>query len=139
MIGLRITVDKRIARIIERAAKKGAIHGVTHGAGAVRKTAKELIRVTRKWSRPGEPVHSREGQAKKAIFYAIDKNKSEALIGFSQKRMGGVMEVHEKGGTRRDVKMAVSEGTYPARPVMGPALQINLPRFAEGFRGSIGP
>lgn len=149
-LGWKMKVD---TRAIEKAADKGAYKSFSNAAASIRKAAigkinkapvlkkavrkknkrtgkRQIVqRAVTKPSAPGTPIHTRAGQAKRAIVY--DADKSGAVIGFRKSIMGLAAEAHEHGGKYKGA-------TYPERPTMGPALEENLTRFAATWQGSIG-
>ena len=139
MIGFQVRLQNEIERATTKAAKEGIYRSLGHAAASVRLTVKRLIVISDKRSKPGEPIHSRLGQAKKAVFYEVDRAGQDAVIGFSHQRMGTSMQVHEEGGWAQSKKGAQKPGYYPARPTIGPALDANRVRFAQSFVDSIGP
>lgn len=77
-------------------------------------------------------LFTRRGQLPRAIVYAYDKTRMEAVIGPAASRVGTSASAHEHGGRYKGQ-------TYPARPFMGPTLQENLDMIPQKFKGSIGP
>lgn len=132
MIGFDVKIERERMRVVERLAEKGVFRSLGHAAAAIRSTARRLISRSRDPATPGEPVHTRLGQAKRpdAILYDVNREAGSAVVGFTEHAMGGVMEPHEHGGRYRGTR-------YPARPTMQPALEVNLARFADEFKGSI--
>ena len=132
MIGFKVKMQREIAKAVKRAAEKGTFRSLGHAAAAIRKTAIRLITVVKKGtpSKPGEPIHSKTGRAKKSILFGVDRGQQEAVIGFNAAWMKDSMDPHEHGGVYKG-------GNYPARPTMGPALQANLVRFAASWKDSI--
>jgi hypothetical protein len=92
-------------------------------------------------SAPGQPPHTRGIPGKNiraAIGYEWTSEKKEGVyIGPRGSFVGDVMAVHEFGGRRQG---KTRSATYPARPVMGPALIRTLPQIPSKFRSSlVGP
>lgn len=133
MIEFQTKIDAAKIRAFERLADKGFFKSLGNAAAAIRSTARSLIQRSSEPSTPGEPVHTKRGKAKRsdAILFAVDEPAGEAVVGFTYSVMQESMSAHEHGG--------VYLGTdYPARPVMAPALEVNLVRFADEFQGSLG-
>lgn len=127
----------KFARELDRSLRKriddGLFRSISHAAAAIRSTARRLITRSKEPSQPGEPVHTRRGKAKRsdAILYDADRHRDDAVIGFTHSVMDTAMGAHELGGEYKG-------GEFPERPTMGPALDANLVRFADEFKGSIG-
>ncbi len=133
MIDFNTKMDRERIRAVERLADKGVFRSLGNAAAALRSTARRLIRrvANREPSHEGEPVHTRFGQAKRTDAILFDVDGDEAVVGFTYSVMGDVMGAHEQGGEYMGTE-------YPERPTMGPAMDANLVRFADEFRGSIG-
>lgn len=133
MIGFRVFYDREVERIVRRKMDKGAFRSMSNAAAAIRQTARRFIRRGKKAARPGEPIRTRRGKAKRAdaILYHTDRVRKTSLIGFTYSAMRESMSPHEHGG-------AYLGAVFPQRPVMGPALKANLIRFGDEFRGSLG-
>ncbi len=123
--------DLQRIKALERLADKGVFRSLGNAAAAIRASARALIERSKTPSRPGEPVHTKRGKAKRpdAILYAVGED--DAVVGFAHHAMGEAMSGHEHG----EKYMGTD---YPARPTMGPAFEANLVRFADEFQGSIG-
>lgn len=135
MIEFQVKIDQEQIRQLERLADKGVFRALSHAAASIRSTAMRLIQKSKRHdpSLPGEPVHTRRGLAKRAdaILFDASDREDEAIIGFAGHALGESMHVHEFGGRYKGVD-------YPARPTMWPALEVNVTRFADEFRGTIG-
>lgn len=118
------------ARKLREAAQRANFASLTHAAAAIRLTARRSIRRSKRQSSPGRPPHTRAGQLKRAILYAIERQKAKAIIGPSAQIVGTSGHAHEFGGRyRREV--------FPKRAFMGPALMENLPRLPKFWRASV--
>jgi hypothetical protein len=105
--------------------KQANITSLGHAGAALRLTARRSIRTRKKASPPGTPPHTRHGQLKRAIAYAVDKQRGVVVIGPERDGVGTSGSAHEFGGRYRRER-------YPKRPYMGPALdklQDRLPDF----------
>lgn len=142
MLGIDIKFDDQTKRV-KAAASDGTFRNLSHASAGIRKTAVESIEPGDGPSPPGSPPHThtqkltkkgkvRKGQLPRAIVFAVDKSKEEAVIGPRASVVGDAGEAHEFGGEFKG-------DDYPERPFMGPALEANEARFASGWAGSIGP
>ena len=110
--------------------RRASIRNLFKGAFAVRKEAQESIETSDTPSEPGEPPHTKRGQFRKAILYAVDKPAMTAYIGPSARLIGPSGRAHEKGGTFRGQR-------YPKRPTMAPALDRKRSSLAGVWEGSV--
>jgi hypothetical protein len=117
---------KRVKRPVDRSTFKN----LGHAGGAIRLTSKRSIRKSKGPSTPGTPPHTRQGQLKRAIVYAVEKSKQKAVIGPTHELVGPSAMAHEFGGRFR-------KQMYPKRPLMGPALEKNLDRLPKFWAGSV--
>jgi len=109
-------------------ARRGSVESLGHAGGLVRKVARHSIRRSPVASAPGTPPHTRRGQLRRAILYAVEKDRRSVVIGPDYSVIGLAATPHEFGG--RYLRQR-----YPKRPFMGPALenvQDRLPRFWAG-------
>ena len=146
MVGMtaRTSFDRRR---IQRASRDGSIKSLGHGAAAIRLVARRSIKRAPKArgrdakgrfvseggtipSAPGKPPHTRKGQIKRAIVYAVEKQEERAVIGPQYSVMGPSAMAHEHGGRFRGQK-------FRPRPFMGPALVKVAPRLPRMWRGSV--
>lgn len=128
MIGVAVTTVNQ-ADLIREAKEKAAFKVFSHGASAIRKTARTIIAKSEIASEPGQPIHTRRGLIPNAIVF--NATKRDAFIGPLGSRVGESAHVHEFGGEFRGDE-------YPERSFMEPAMMINVDRFAEEWEGSIG-
>ena len=129
MIEVKVEVVDKTDEV-KKAAERAAFKNLGHAAASIRKTAIASIETSPEPSEAGRPPHTRRGRAKKAVQYFSDKQS--AVVGFAASVIGTGMEPHEHGRPR-------GENEYPERPTMGPALEANVDRFADKWKGSIGP
>jgi hypothetical protein len=127
-------MDAKVTYIDERnrvtdAVDRAAFKNFGHAAARIRKDAIESIVVSPVASTPGTPPHTRRKQLTNAIVF--DANKDGAVIGPRFSRVGDAGAAHEFGGEFRGQ-------LYPERQFMLPALESNLDRFADEWRGSVG-
>jgi len=114
MIAVNVTVKKSFDQV-KRKAQQGNFESLSHAAASIRLIARRSIRRRQTAAMPGNPPHTRQGQLKRSIMYAIDKQRGVALIGPSFDFIGAAGKAHELGGKFRRER-------YPKRPFMGPAL-----------------
>jgi hypothetical protein len=114
MIAVNVTVKKSFDQV-KRKAQQGNFESLDHAAASIRLIARRSIRKRQTAAMPGNPPHTRQGQLKRSIMYAIDKQRGVALIGPSFDLVGTAGKAHEQGGKFRKER-------YPKRPFMGPAL-----------------
>jgi hypothetical protein len=95
-------------------------------AGAyIRAVARRMIRKSPQPAPAGHAPHTRRGQLKNAILFAVEKPRMRVLIGPTFRGVGRSMMAHEFGGRYRGEN-------FPRRPLMEPALERSrsrLPRF----------
>lgn len=114
---------------VAKAAEKAAFKNFGHAAARIRKDAAESIQRSAQASMPGAPPHTRRGHLKRA--FRFDRTKDDAVIGPRGSIVGESASAHEFGGQYKGQQ-------FPERPFMGPALEKNLPRFADDWAGSLG-
>ena len=122
------------SRKVVKAVDKATFTNMFHAAASIRKTAAaSLIRVASdRASNPGKPPHTHKGVfLRRAWRFAVNKEKKTAVIGPRFSAVGDVGNTHEFGGKR-------GYGIYPKRPTALPALQSNLRRIANQWKGSVG-
>jgi len=119
-------------RRVEDALRRGARRGLFRAAAAIRLQAARSIIQSASPSVPGRPPHTRKGQIRRAILFAVkeDHGLLAALIGTSHDILGPAGRAHEFGGRfRREV--------YPKRPFMRPALNVVANQLPDFFRHSL--
>jgi hypothetical protein len=129
MIGATIKITFN-SLLVVRKANDGSIQALGHAAAAIRLTARRSIRRSDKYSDPGTPPHTRRGQLREAILYAVEKDMLDAVIGPTYDAVGTSGSAHEFGGRYRG-------DNYPPRPFMGPALEAIRPRLPSFWEGSV--
>jgi len=115
---------------VQARVRRGNFRGLGHAAAAIRLTARRSIKRSKQPAPPGNAPHTRKGQLKKAIVYAVEKNKQSAVVGPTHEIVGPSAMAHEFGGRFRKQK-------YPRRPLMGPALEKNVDRLPQFWAGSV--
>jgi len=128
MIEMAVTSEQTIDRVhvaIQKAQKR--VFQVV--AFNTRKSAIDSIQSAEGPSAPGTPPHThRRAFLRRAILYAADAEG--AVIGPRASVVGTAGQAHEFGGQYGDE-------VFPQRPFMRPALDKNLDRFANEWRGSV--
>jgi phage gpG-like protein len=118
------------SRHIRRKAKDGSIKNLAHAGAAIRLTARRSIRKSKAPSTPGTPPHTRKGQLRRSILYAVEKNKTRVVIGPAHNIAGTSGMAHEFGGRYRKER-------FPQRSFMGPALMKQKDRLPKMWAGSV--
>lgn len=150
MIGYSVKTTSHFDRV-QKAADRAIVRNLFRAASALRRSAIESIKTgppasddptqprkkrgkrrrPHRPSAPGTPPHTNRGHARRAILFAVDKAKLEAVIGPRASVVGESMAAHEFGKQYRG-------NNYPARPFMGPALDRTQAGFGQSFQTSIG-
>jgi len=123
MIGVKAKARFDAGKVVKR-VKKANIESLGHAGAVVRLTARRSIRKRKGPSAPGTPPHTRHGQLRRAVVYAVEKREERVVIGPEYATVGPVGMPHEFGGRFRGRR-------YRPRPFMGPALmkvKDRLPR-----------
>ncbi len=129
MIGVRVKTRMDGKRVV-RAARSGSIKSLGHAGGALRMAAKRSIKRAKAESPEGTPPHTRKGQLRRAILYAVERSRQSVVVGPDFSIVGKAGTAHEFGGRFRG-------GRYPKRPFMGPALQKTKDRLPKMWAGSV--
>lgn len=130
MIGAKVTVIDN-SKAVTKAVDKAAFRNMGHAAARITIDSKESIEVAPGPSPAGTPPHTRKKQLPRAIVYDYDRKAQSAVIGPRFSVVGEAGAAHEFGGEFRG-------DLFDERAFMGPALDQNIPRFAEDWRGSVG-
>lgn len=130
---MSVKVQTRLDKAkVKRAASTATITNLSHAGALIRKIARNSIRRGKKESPPGTPPHTRKGQLKRAILFAVERSRGAVVIGPSAEIVGEAGKAHEFGGRFR-------KEVFPRRPFMGPALakaREKLPRlWASSVKG----
>ena len=129
MIGLDAKFIDKI-RDLKKAEGRGVVEGLYEAGGYIRKTARRLIRPSKKSSTPGTPPHTQTRILRESILFSVNKERESVIIGPSRRKVEMVGAVHEFGETFMGRK-------YPKRPFMGPALDITKESLPEKWKNSI--
>lgn len=100
MVSVKVSTKFDAAKVAG-AARRGGIKSLGYAAAYIRKVARHSIRRSKKPSAPGTPPHTRKGQLRRSILYAVEKNKLSAVIGPAVQLISRIGAVHEFGGTDR--------------------------------------
>jgi hypothetical protein len=130
MFSLTFKFEDEKKRAVD-AYKKAAFRNIPHALASIRRDAMKLVERDAEASQPGEPVHTRRGLFDRAMRFAYEPDKERGVVGLAFSIAGESGEPHEHGGEFKGQ-------TYPARPFMQPALEMNLSRFASSWEGTIG-
>jgi len=129
MIGMRVRTRSDVQKVL-RKVRQANIRSLGHAGGTIRKVARHSIRRSPNPSAPGKPPHTRKGQLRRSILYAVDKSKQSVVIGPSVALVGTSATAHEFGGRYRKER-------YPRRPFMGPALEQTRAKLPKHWAGSV--
>lgn len=145
-LGFRVDVKRLFfdRAEVEAAVSRAEKSQLSKAGAFVRRTAKTSIKSAGKKgkvSRPGEPPRSHVGLLKEGIFFAFEPSERTVVIGpVLINRPTGAPETLEFGGdvivrSRRTGKKTAAH--VAARPFMGPALEVNAPKFPSLFTNSV--
>ena len=129
MIGMTARTRSGFSRV-RRSARRAQIENLGHAGAAIRLVARHSIRRSPRASAPGKAPHTRRGQLKRAILYAVEKARQSVVIGPVYPLIGLSATAHEFGGRYRRAR-------YPRRPFMGPALEKTRDRLPRFWAGSV--
>jgi len=129
MVGIRVRTRSDIPKVL-RKIRRANIKNLGHAGGAIRLAAKRSIKRSPEPSAPGTPPHTRRGQLKRAILYAVEKQKQRVVIGPAYAIVGRSATAHEFGGRYKKER-------FKKRAFMGPALEKVRPRLPRHWAGSV--
>lgn len=115
---------------VQRRVKKASIESLGHAGAVIRLTARRSIRKRKGPSAPGTPPHTRQGQLRRAIRFAVEKREERVVIGPEYAVVGSAGMPHEFGGRFRGQR-------YAKRPFMGPALMKVKDRLPRKWAASV--
>ncbi len=113
-----------------RQLRRVNIESLGHAGGAIRLAARRSIHKGPKPSAPGTPPHTRRGQLRRAILYAVEKREQRVVIGPAYEIVGPSAMAHEFGGRFRHER-------YDRRPFMEPALEKIKDRLPRMWAASV--
>lgn len=151
---IRMKLDKLKSyfkpELVERAADRAAFQSLRKFGSFVRRTAKTSIKAAgkrRQVSRPGQPPRSITGLLKRLIFFIIEPEKQNVVIGpalanskSNVRNDGTIPETLERGGRVTFLarkKRKARTVTIAPRPFMGPAMEKELPKWKGIWADSI--
>jgi predicted transcriptional regulator len=152
-IKVQTKFEKRLDRLAKAAerAKQGSL---SSAAFLVREAAIDSIRISKRIrgyfyktnkkgekvratyyepSPPGQPIlgHRKgKGFFRRGIKYSVDRQKQDAMVGFSHDVFAETMSIHEHG-------LSLDGKPYDKRPTMQPALEKSVDKFHRDWRASI--
>ena len=129
MIGMKVRIEDRTKQV-KKKAKEANFKSLGHAGAAIRLTARRSIRKRQTASAPGSPPHTRKGQLRRAVMYAVEKQQERVVIGPEFARVGPSAMAHEFGGRFRGDR-------FDRRPFMGPALMKIKDRLPRKWAGSV--
>lgn len=130
MIGLNATMTTNVPAV-QKAVDRAAFKNMGHAGARIRKDAQESIDVSPDPSPKGTPPHTRRKQLPRAIVFDYAKREQSAVIGPRFSVVADAGAAHEFGEEFRG-------DDFDERPYMFPALEKNLPRFAQDWAGAVG-
>ena len=77
MVGVKVKTQDQTKKVAAK-AKQAAVKNLGHAGAAIRLTAKRSIRKSKTESPEGTPPHTRKGQLRGAIAYAVEKKDQAA-------------------------------------------------------------
>ena len=128
MVGVKVKTKDQTKKVLAK-AKRAAVKNLGHAGAAIRLTAKRSIRRSKKASPAGKPPHTRKGQLRGAIAYAVEGGET-VVVGPEHDKVGKSGSAHEKGGRYKRQR-------YPKRPFMAPALEANQDRLPKLWANSV--
>ena len=129
MIGMKAKTRMDTGKVV-RKVKQANIENLGHAGATIRIIARRSIRKRKGPSSPGTPPHTRRGQLRRAIVYAVEKQEQRVVIGPEFAGVGPVGMAHEFGGRFRGQR-------YSRRPFMGPALMKVKDRLPRKWAASV--
>ncbi len=97
-------------RKVVKAARAGSVKSLGHAGGMIRLTARRSIKRSPTESPPGTPPHTRKGQIKRALRYAVEKEKQTVVVGPEAEVVGTSGKAHEFGGRFSVARRFVDRG-----------------------------
>ena len=129
MVGMQVRTRSDVQKVL-RKVRRANIRSLGHAGGTIRKVARHSIRRSPNPSAPGRPPHTRKGQLRRSVLYAVEKSRQSVVIGPSVALVGTSAAAHEFGGRYRRER-------YPRRRFMGPALEQTRSRLPRQWAGSV--
>ena len=121
---------------VKRKVDEGTFRSLAHAGAAVRLIARRNIRQRKTASPPGQPPHTRRGQLRRAILYAVDRKSKSVVIGPSINLISKIGRAHEHGGVEYPAKTRkpnwrIQIGGHG--PIPNPRGKIQLAKYTASF------
>ena len=129
MVGMQVRTRSDVPKV-RRKVRRANITNLGHAGGTIRKVARHSIRRSPNPSAPGKPPHTRKGQLRSSILYAVEKNKQSVVIGPGVALAGRSATAHDFGGRYKRQR-------YPRRRFIGPALEQTRAKLPRHWAGSV--
>ena len=129
MVGMKVRTRSDVPKVL-RKVRRANITNLGHAGGTIRKVAQHSIKKSPSASAPGTPPHTRRGQLRRSVLYAVEKGKQSVVIGPDVRLVGTSATAHEFGGRYRREQ-------YPKRRFMGPALEKTSAKLPRHWAGSV--
>lgn len=129
MVGVKVKTKDETKKVRAK-ARQGNFKTLGHAGAAIRLVARRSIRRRKSASPIGTPPSTRRGQLKRAIAFAVEKQKGLVVIGPEREVVGESGKAHEFGGRYRREQ-------YEKRSFMGPALEKVKDRLPPLWAGSV--
>jgi hypothetical protein len=110
------TKSKFNRRAVQQRSDSASVDALYKAGAYLRTAARRKIRKSKNPSRPGAPPHTREGQIRNAILFAVDAGKKIAWVGPSARLISDIARYHEFGGLEKikaERKSYVHDGVGP--------------------------
>ena len=122
--------------------KKAGLAGLRRAAFQARRAARRAVKRSPVYAPAGSPPHTRRGQLKKSILYAVDNQQAIAVVGPAAHLISDIASYHEHGGwqvKRRRRRLYKIGDVGPldfrqSKPVFGPlktAAQVKRARLLD--------
>lgn len=128
---------------VKKVVAAGDRRAQAKGGAYVRRRARSSIRKRKKSAPPGKPPSSHNGQLK-LIFFAWDEASESTVIGpvrFGAAKRQSVQAttlLEKSGAVTRRLKSGESRVfNYRGNAFMKPALDAELPKFCDAFKGGL--
>lgn len=112
---------------VKQRSDKNSIGALYKASAYLRTTARRSIRKSAQPAQPGQPPHTRLGQLKTSIVFAVDEKNLTALVGPAASLISDISKYHEFGGTQTSKS---KRRTYRIGAVGPIAAMDAAPRFA---------
>jgi hypothetical protein len=141
-VGFRLSEIKKMfvdTDAVKNAVDKATLKVLAKFGAFVRTTSKRSIRSAGKknaTSQQGEPPRSHTGLLKKFIFFGVEKDKQNVVIGPAKlNKPGYAAQALEEGG--RSIRSDGKSITIHARPFMKPAFDKEIVKAPDMWRNAV--